>query len=60
MKTCENCKGDLPRNSPDRRKYCSDRCRTASNARKNKEARKETNRKYYEKKKLEKELLSEN
>lgn len=49
MKTCENCDKEIRNASRTSKKYCSDNCRKAANARKNKEARKETNRKYYEK-----------
>lgn len=51
-KNCEHCNEKLPRNSRIGKKYCSDNCRKAANALKNKEARKETNKRYYEKRKV--------
>lgn len=53
-RNCQHCEEKLPRNSRASKIYCSDNCRKAANALKNKEARKETNKKYYEKSKDEK------
>ncbi len=50
-KNCENCDKELPRNSRSGKKYCSDNCRKVASSKRNKEARKEVNKRYYEKRK---------
>lgn len=51
IKNCENCGIELPRNSRAGKKYCSDNCRKVASSKRNKEARQDTNKRYYEKRK---------
>lgn len=51
-KPCQKCGTKLPKDSPARRKYCSDTCRKLDNAQKNAANRKRTQRKQYLKRRI--------